>query len=77
MEGFSTGFRLDGDLADNPTGQGVVDGDLDASDITFTDVTLKLKNNTGVIFTEADFISGDGNGTGTDYATWGANWTVE
>ncbi|WP_372794660.1 multidrug transporter [Lutibacter sp.] len=77
MEGFATGFRLDGDLADNPTGQGVIDGDLDASDITFTDVTLKLKNNTGVIFTEADFISGDGNGTGTDYASWGAGWTVQ
>ena len=37
----------------------------------------KLKNDTGVSFTEADLISGDGNGTGTDYATWGAGWTVE
>ena len=37
----------------------------------------KLKNDTGVSFAEADLISGDGNGTGTDYATWGAGWTVE
>ena len=77
IEGFDEGFDLDGDLADNPTGQGVIDGDLDVSDITFTDVILKMKNDTGATFTEADFISGDGNGTGTDYATWGAGWTVQ
>ncbi len=32
---------------------------------------------TDEIFTETDFISGDGNGTGTDYATWGAYWPVK
>ncbi|PHS53303.1 MAG: multidrug transporter [Lutibacter sp.] len=77
IEGFDEGFDLDGDTTTNPTGQGVIDGDLDIIDITFTNVTLKMKNDTGFTFVEADLISGDGNGTGTDYASWGANWTVE
>ena len=75
--GFKEGFDLDGDATTSPTGQGVVDGLLKVIDITFTDITLKMKNDTGFTFTEATFISGDGNGTGTDYATWGAGWTVE
>ena len=77
IEGFEEGFDLDGDAGDNPTGAGVLSGDLSVTDVTFMDVILKMKNDTGETFTEADFISGDGNGTGTDYATWGANWTVE
>ncbi len=77
IEGFEEGFDLDGDAGDNPTGAGVLNGDLNVTDVTFMDVILKMKNDTGETFTEADFISGDGNGTGTDYATWGANWTVE
>ena len=77
IEGFEEGFDLDGDMGDNPTGQGVLDGDLSVTDVTFVDVTLNMKNDTTFTFTEADFISGIGNGTGTDYATWGANWTVE
>ena len=77
IEGFEEGFDLDGDAGDNPTGAGVISGDLYVSDVTFIDVTLKMKNDTAETFTEADFISGEGNGTGTDYATWGALWTVE
>ncbi|OIQ29351.1 MAG: multidrug transporter [Bacteroidetes bacterium MedPE-SWsnd-G2] len=76
LTGFAEGFDLDGDQGDNPTGAGVIAGDLSVTDVTFNDVTLKLKNDTGEEFTESDFISGDGNGTGTDYAAWGANWTV-
>jgi len=79
IQGFEEGFDLDGDVganSNNPTGTGVLNGDLDVTNVTFTDVTTKMKNDTGETFTEADFISGDGNGTGTDYATWGANWTV-
>ena len=76
ITGFEEGFDLDGDQGDNPTGAGVLNGDTYVTDVTFTDVTLKMKNDTGETFTEADFISGDGNGTGTDYATWGAGWTV-
>ncbi|MCF6294616.1 MAG: multidrug transporter [Flavobacteriaceae bacterium] len=76
IEGFAEGFDLDGDLGDSPTGAGVLSNDLQVTGITFTDVTLKIKNDTGETFTETDFISGDGDGTGTDYATWGANWTI-
>lgn len=77
IQGYGEGFDLDGDLGDNPTGNGVVSNDLQVTNVTFTDVTLSMKNDTEVMFTEADFISGNGNGTGTDYATWGASWTVE
>jgi len=77
IEGFEEGFDLDGDQGDNPTGAGVLSGDLNVTSVTFTDVTTKLKNDTGETFTEADFISGDGNGTGTEYASWGAGWTIE
>ena len=78
LNDFAEGFDLDGDTdGNNPTGQGVLDGVLKVVDVTFNNVTVKLKNDTGFTFTEAEFISGDGNGTGTDYATWGAGWTVE
>ncbi|OBX23690.1 MULTISPECIES: multidrug transporter [Bizionia] len=77
LQGYGEGFDLDGDSGDNPTGNGVISGDLHVTNVTFTDVTLSMKNDTGVTFTEANFITGAGNGTGTDYATWGASWTVE
>lgn len=73
---FDEAFDLDGDTGDNPTGQGVLDGVLGITDVTFNNIVTKLKNDTGFTFTEADFISGDGNGTGTDVAAWGAGWTV-
>ncbi len=76
ITGFEEGFDLDGDLGDNPTGAGVVSDDLQVTDVTFVDVTLKLKNDTEVVLTEADFITGDGNGTVTNYSSWGANWTA-
>ncbi|MCB0485029.1 MAG: multidrug transporter [Flavobacteriaceae bacterium] len=75
IEGFEEAFDLDGDQGDSPTGAGVTSGDLHVTDATFTDIITKLKNDTGVTFTEGDFISGDGNGTGTDYASWGTLWT--
>ena len=62
-------------MGDSPTGQGVLDGNLSVTDVTFVDVTTKLKNDTGFTFSEGDFISGDGNGTGTNFSTWGAGWT--
>lgn len=77
IQGYGEGFDLDGDLGLNPTGNGVVSNDLQVTNVTFTDVTLNMKNDTEVIFTEADFLTGVGSGTGTDYATWGASWTVE
>lgn len=73
--GFEEGFDLDGDLGNSPTGQGVLDGNLQINDVSFNDVILKMKNDTEVIFTQDDFISGDGNGTGTDYINWKNGWT--
>lgn len=63
------------DMDDAETGQGVLDDLLNIIDVTFTNVTTTLKNDTGAVFDEADVISGVGNGTGTDVATWGAGWT--
>lgn len=73
ITGYAEGFDLD----DTDTGNGVVSDDLQVTDVTFVDVTLKMKNDTTVSFTDADFYTGEGNGTGTDYATWGAGWTVQ
>jgi hypothetical protein len=75
ISGFGEAFDLDGNDTTDPTGAAVVADKLQVNNITFTDITRKLKNDTGVTFVEADFISGDGSGTGTDYATWGAGWT--
>ncbi|WP_298416982.1 multidrug transporter [uncultured Kordia sp.] len=77
LEGYAEGFDLDGNSTDSPTGAGVTAGETTVTNILFTDITLKVKNDTGVMFVDADWISGDGNGTGTDYATWGAGWTVQ
>ena len=71
---FDEGFDLDGDMGDNPTGQGVLDGLLQAMDVTFNNVTTQVKNDTGFDFMDSDFLTGVGNGTGTDFATWGAGW---
>jgi hypothetical protein len=75
VNNYAEGFDLDGDSMANPTGQGVLDGDLQVIDIAFNNVTLDLKNDTGFTFSSSDFFSGVGNGTGTDYAIWGAGWT--
>jgi len=75
ITGFAEGFDLDGDQGDNPTGAGVLSGDLNVNSVIFSDVTLNMKNDTGSTFTEADFLTVDANATGTDYATWGAGWT--
>jgi hypothetical protein len=75
LQGFEEGFDLDGDMGNSPTGQWVLDGTLRVTDVTFSDVLVKLKNDTGFTFDEGDFIFGDGNGTGTDYDTWKTGWT--
>ncbi|WP_336068043.1 multidrug transporter [Mesoflavibacter sp. CH_XMU1404-2] len=73
ITGYLEGFDLD----DQQTGNGVVSDDLQVTNVTFVDVTTKAKNDTTVSFTDADFYTGEGNGTTTDYATWGAGWTIE
>jgi hypothetical protein len=78
IQGFAEGFDLDGDagaVSSNPTGTGVINGDLKIVSVIFADVTLNLKNDTDEIFTEADFLTIDADATGTDFATWGAGWT--
>jgi hypothetical protein len=78
IQGFAEGFDLDGDagaVSSNPTGTGVINGDLKIVSVIFADVTLNLKNDTDEIFTEADFLTIDAAATGTDFATWGAGWT--
>lgn len=77
IEGFDEGFDLDGDKGSNPTGKGVLSGDLKATSVTFTDVNVKLKNDTDYSFSDADFYEETGNSSGTEYKTWGANWTRE
>lgn len=76
INNYAEGFDLDGDAGDNPTGQGVLDDLLNIIDVTFNNVTLTLKNDTGATFDESDIITGVGNGTGTDISSWGAGWTV-
>ncbi|MBC2838412.1 multidrug transporter [Robiginitalea sp. SC105] len=73
---FEEAFDLDGDTGDNPTGQGVLDDLLQVIDVAFNGVTTQVKNDTGFTFTDADFLSGVGNGTGTDVSSWGSGWTV-
>ncbi|NQY05137.1 MAG: multidrug transporter [Flavobacteriaceae bacterium] len=76
LQGYGEGFDLDGDNGANPTGDGVVNDLLQVTDVTFNDITLNVKNDTDVAFTDADFFTGGGNGTATDVATWGAGWAV-
>jgi len=71
LEGFAEGFDLD----DNETGNGVLSDETSVTDITFDDITLTLKNDTGATFGEADVITGVGNGTGADYNSWNSGWT--
>ena len=73
ITGYIEGFDLD----DQDTGNGVISDDLQVTNVTFVDVTTKVKNDTTVSFTDADFYVGEGNGATNDYATWGAGWTVE
>ncbi|WP_406685100.1 multidrug transporter [Seonamhaeicola sp. MEBiC1930] len=73
ITGYVEGFDLD----DEDTGNGVVSDDLQVTNVTFVDVTTNMKNDTTVSFTDADFYTGEGSGTATDYATWGAGWTKQ
>lgn len=75
IQGFAEGFDLDGDSGDSPTGQGVLDGVLSATDVTFVDVIDQVKNDTGFSFEDASFLTGVGNGIGADYDSWSAGWT--
>ncbi len=71
IQGFAEGFDLD----DTETGNGVLAGETSVTDITFDDITLNLKNDTGATFGETDIITGLGNGVGADYNSWNSGWT--
>lgn len=75
ISGFAEGFDLDDEDGENITGAGVTNGNTKVNDITFDDVTVNLKNDTGATFDETSFFSGIGNGTGADYASWSTGWT--
>lgn len=75
ISGFAEGFDLDDEDGENITGAGVTNGTTKVTDITFDDVTVNLKNDTGASFDETTFFSGIDNGTGADYASWSTGWT--
>ncbi len=72
--GKDTGISVDDDEASTPTSNGILDGTLSFTNVTFTDVT----SNTSIdgTATEADLVTGIGNGTGTNISSWGAGWTA-
>jgi len=71
IQGYEEGYDLD----DTETGAGFLAGGTGVTDITFEDVILNLKNDTGATISESDFFSGIDNGTGTDYDSWKIGWT--
>ncbi|QLG45695.1 multidrug transporter [Costertonia aggregata] len=73
--GKDTGISVDDDEESTPTSQNIADDTLTFTDVTFTNVTTKTAIDGGVS-TEADLVTGDGNGTGTNITSWGAGWTV-
>jgi hypothetical protein len=75
IQGFAKGTEVSGDAGDNPTGAWVLDGSLHYNNVTFDDVITKVQNATPETWGEAELITGDGNATMTDFATWGAGWS--
>jgi len=75
IQGFAKGTEVSGDAGDNPTGAWVLDGSLHYTNVTFDDVITKVQNATPETWGEAELITGDGNATMTDFATWGAAWS--
>lgn len=74
ISGYGEAFDIDGDLVNNPTGEGVVNGFLKATNVKFFDITLKVKNDTGVSFSTSDFVTENNAATGTNFDVWGAGW---
>lgn len=80
IDNFGRGVVIEDDITAYPTSQNVVDGNLSMTNVFFsTSVTTPYEGNSLVNpITQADVILGNAaNATGTDYATWGAGWTVE
>lgn len=80
IDNFGRGVVIEDDEASDPTSQQVVDGFLSLTDVSFTASVTTPYSGSGLVnpITESDVILGNSaNATGTDYATWGAGWTVE
>ncbi|PHR98558.1 MAG: multidrug transporter [Leeuwenhoekiella sp.] len=76
IQGYAEAFDLDGDSGNSPTGDQVVNGDLNVTGVNFVDVTTKLQNDTGVSFDEGDFIISESSTQGTNYSSWSRGWTI-
>jgi len=75
LQGFAEGFDIDDPL----TVDAIINDVSNAVDVTFDDITTNFNSDAGTgggTPVEGDFITGTGNGTQTDIATWGASWTV-
>ena len=75
---FGRGFVIQDDEPGQATSQGVVDGNTSVTDISFTNVgTPVVLDELENMITEGDVIFGDAaNATGTDFVSWGSNWTI-
>ena len=75
LQGYATAFNIDDPL----TVDAIVNDVSNVVDVTFDDVTTNFESDAATNATtpvEGDFITGIGNGTQTDIATWGLGWTV-
>ncbi|MCK7589249.1 multidrug transporter [Subsaxibacter sp. CAU 1640] len=80
IDNFGRGVVLEDDQMDYPTSQNVVDGNLSMTDVFFSANVTTAYTGSGLVnpVTQNDVILGNAsNATGTDYATWGAGWTIE
>jgi hypothetical protein len=79
VSNFGRGFVIQDDEPGQATSQGVLDGDTSVTDISFTNVAspVVLEDLENMLM-ESDVIFGDSaNATGTNFAVWGANWTLD
>ncbi|MDY2585946.1 multidrug transporter [Winogradskyella aquimaris] len=78
VSNFGRGFVIQDDEPGQATSQGVVDGDTSVTDIAFSNVESPVVlSDLENMITEAELIFGSAdNATGTDFATWGSNWTA-
>ena len=79
IDNFGRGVVIEDDEASDPTSQQVVDGFLSLTNVSFSASVTTPFTGSGLVnpVTQNDVILGNSaSATGTDYATWGAGWTV-
>ena len=80
IDNFGRGVVIEDDQASDPTSQQVVDGFLSLTNVSFSASVTTPFTGSGLVnpVTQNDVILGNSaSATGTDYATWGAGWTVQ